>query len=309
MPGESPFSVRPKRVPGRDLFPSGQPPPKHTDRSKDPSPPGEQFHELPVKNKGTFTDNVSISRLDKAVPSVTQSKLDDDTLARYKREMPLYEKLAKLGQLSLKEQEEVEKLQDAANSIMLRKRTGEQDKKPYLFGGQPSQTYSPAHKTSPSIEPLARYITSSNKDRLRALNSPPNLADIDTYDREAEQMMDSRPDSTPSRRRDNSPDSVPAVSEVGTCSTVELIPPKATKSSSQEREVMPDDSVSNVASEADSDMNVNEALEHLNIYNAPEDIDPGMLPTIFDGARLDRPGHITEKAIAVIVQEIMHEMS
>lgn len=287
MPGESSFSARQKDTgivrPDRYLF-----------------PPREQLQEPSAKDNGRSTDEISTSRRDNPVPSVIQSQLDYDTLARYEREAQLYNKMAKLGRLSVKEQ----KLQDAVNSIRLRRRTGEQDKKPYLSVGQPSRTYSLAHETSPSIEPFARFTTSSNNDRLRALNRPPNWAAIDAYDREADKSMESCPDAKPVRRRENSPNSAPPASEVSSSSSIEDLPPKVKNSSIQDSEVVRDDSVSNAVSEADTDLDVNDALDYLSIYEKLEDIDPSILPTIFGGARLDRPGYTTEKAISAIMRDM-----
>lgn len=51
----------------------------------------------------------------------------------------------------------------------------------------------------------------------------------------------------------------------------------------------------------DSDtMTVDEALRHLNIEQKLEELEPTILPAIFDSARQDRPGDMTERAINTI---------
>lgn len=47
-------------------------------------------------------------------------------------------------------------------------------------------------------------------------------------------------------------------------------------------------------------MSVDEALRHLDITQKLEDIDPTVVPAIFDSARQDRPGAMTETAIATL---------
>ena len=51
-------------------------------------------------------------------------------------------------------------------------------------------------------------------------------------------------------------------------------------------------------------MSVDEALRHLNVDQKLDEIDGTILPTIFDGARQDRPGETTEKAIITIQQAL-----
>lgn len=55
----------------------------------------------------------------------------------------------------------------------------------------------------------------------------------------------------------------------------------------------------------DSDnMSVDEALRHLDITQKLEDIDPTIVPAIFDSARQDRPGDMTERAIATLQEAL-----
>ncbi|KAK5130073.1 hypothetical protein LTR08_002506 [Meristemomyces frigidus] len=51
-------------------------------------------------------------------------------------------------------------------------------------------------------------------------------------------------------------------------------------------------------------MNVDVALRHLGIEQPIDDIDPLVVPVVFESARSDRPGDLTEKAIAAIQQHL-----
>ncbi|WPG98034.1 Hypothetical protein R9X50_00081800 [Acrodontium crateriforme] len=51
-------------------------------------------------------------------------------------------------------------------------------------------------------------------------------------------------------------------------------------------------------------MSVDEALRHLNIEQRLEELDPTMLPILFESAESDRPGELTRKAIATIQQAL-----
>lgn len=51
-------------------------------------------------------------------------------------------------------------------------------------------------------------------------------------------------------------------------------------------------------------MSVDEALRHLNIEQKLEELDPTIVPVLFESARQDRPGDWTEKAIAAIQQAL-----
>lgn len=51
-------------------------------------------------------------------------------------------------------------------------------------------------------------------------------------------------------------------------------------------------------------MGVDEALRHLGIESKLEDVDQTVLPVLFESARQDRPGDITEKAITAIQQAL-----
>lgn len=56
--------------------------------------------------------------------------------------------------------------------------------------------------------------------------------------------------------------------------------------------------------EQQTTMSVDEALRHLNIEQKLEELDPTLVPVLFDAARQDRPGDWTEKAIAAIQQAL-----
>ncbi|KAI7563189.1 hypothetical protein KC346_g21840, partial [Hortaea werneckii] len=56
-------------------------------------------------------------------------------------------------------------------------------------------------------------------------------------------------------------------------------------------------------------MDVNEALRYLNIEQNISDIEPTVLPILFDSARKDRPGDTVEKAISAIQQFLANQNS